>query len=166
MLAIYLYYQLQTTTDKFKVMKNLFTLIILVFAFTATFAQTEKTLTKSVALNETQTAFVMLPGEVAVTEWNESFIRVTTTINVENMSENIVKRLVIVGRYSVEAKEDKYGKMMVIKMPKAAHQVTVQGVELTETYTFEVNAPKGYRIVVKEDLNPAAPQNAALGQTI
>ena len=147
-------------------MKNLFTLLVLVFAFTTGFAQTEKSLTKSVAVNETHTAFVMLPGEVALSEWDESFIRVTTTIEVENMSENIVKRLVIVGRYSVEAKEDKYGKMMVIKMPKAAHHVTVQGVELVESYKFEINAPKGYRVVVKEDLNPNAPQNAALGQTI
>ena len=147
-------------------MKNLLTLLILVFAFTATFAQTEKTLTKSVALNETHTAYEMLPGEVAVTEWNESFVRITTTINVENMSENIVKRLVIVGRYSIEAQEDKFGKMMVIKMPKAAHHVTVQGVELAETYTFEINAPKGYKVVVKEDLNPQAPQNATLGQAI
>ena len=147
-------------------MKNLLTLLVLVFAFTATFAQTEKTLTKSVALNETQTAFVLLPGAVAVTEWNESFLRVTTTINVENMNESIVKRLVIVGRYSVEAKEDKYGKMMVIKMPKTAHHVTVQGVALTESYTFEINAPIGYRVVVKEDLNPSAPQNATQGQTI
>lgn len=147
-------------------MKTLFTLLVLVLAFATTNAQTEKTLTKSLAVNETHTAFVMLPGDVEVAEWNEDYIRVTTTINVANMSENIVKRLVVVGRYSIESKEDKFGKMMVIKMPKVAHYVAVQGVDLVESYNFEIQAPKGYRVVVKEDLNPSAPQNATLGQAI
>ena len=101
-------------------MKTLLTLLVLVLAATTTFAQTEKTLTKSLALNETHTAFVMLPGDVSLTTWDENFLRVTTTIQVANMSENIVKRLVVVGRYSIETKEDKFGKMMVIKMPKVS----------------------------------------------
>ena len=145
-------------------MKTLLTLLVL--AATTTFAQTEKTLTKSLALNETHTAFVMLPGDVSLTTWDENFLRVTTTIQVANMSENIVKRLVVVGRYSIETKEDKFGKMMVIKMPKVAHYVAVQGVDLVESYDFKIQAPKGYKVVVKEDLNPTAPQNATLGQAI
>ena len=147
-------------------MKTLLTLLVLVLAATTTFAQTEKTLTKSLALNETHTAFVMLPGDVSLTTWDENFLRVTTTIQVANMSENIVKRLVVVGRYSIETKEDKFGKMMVIKMPKVAHYVAVQGVDLVESYNFKIQAPKGYKVVVKEDLNPTAPQNATLGQAI
>ena len=133
-------------------MKLLTTLLFLILTFTIN-AQVNKTLIKSTSNEETHTAFVILPGKVNVNEWNENFIRVTTTINVENMSENIVKRLVIVGRYSVEAKEDKYGKMMVIKMPNVAHYVAVKGVDLIETYTFEVYAPEGYKVVVKQDLN-------------
>ena len=147
-------------------MKTLLTLLVLVLAATTTFAQTEKTLTKSLALNETHTAFVMLPGDVSLTTWDENFLRVTTTIQVANISENIVKRLVVVGRYSIETKEDKFGKMMVIKMPKVAHYVAVQGVDLVESYDFKIQAPKGYKVVVKEDLNPTAPQNATLGQAI
>ena len=147
-------------------MKTLLTLLVLVLAATTTFAQTEKTLTKSLALNETHTAFVMLPGDVSLTTWDENFLRVTTTIQVANMSENIVKRLVVVGRYSIETKEDKFGKMMVIKMPKVAHYVAVQGVDLVESYDFKIQAPKGYKVAVKEDLNPTAPQNATLGQAI
>jgi hypothetical protein len=108
----------------------------------------------------------MLPGDVSLTTWDENFLRVTTTIQVANMSENIVKRLVVVGRYSIETKEDKFGKMMVIKMPKVAHYVAVQGVDLVESYDFKIQAPKGYKVVVKEDLNPTAPQNATLGQAI
>lgn len=134
-------------------MKLLTTLLLLLLSFTVA-SQVNKTLIRSVAINETHTAYVMLPGEVAVTEWNESFVRVTTTINVVNMSENIVKRLVIVGRYSIETEEDRYGKMMVIKMPNVAHYVAVKGVDLTESYTFEVNVPEGYKVIVKRGLNP------------
>jgi hypothetical protein len=147
-------------------MKILFTILILAFVNTFAFSQTEKTLTKSVAVNETHTAFVILPGDVALTEWNESFIRITTTINVENMSENIIKRLLVLGRYSVETKEDKFGKMIVIKMPKVYHNIAVKGVQLIETYSFRINVPSGYKVVVKEDLNPNARQSPTLGPAV
>jgi hypothetical protein len=148
-------------------MKNLLAILFFVFGLTTTInAQTEKTLTKSFAVNETQMAFVMLPGDVAVSEWNEKYIRLTTNVMVENMSENILKRLVIVGRYNIEVKEDKYGKMIVVKMPDVAHFVTVKGVDLVESYTFEINVPAGYKVVIKEDLNPGAPQNSTLLQAI
>jgi hypothetical protein len=139
-------------------MKILITFLILVFTINNLNAQVNKTLVKSLAV-ETTTSYtskviVMLPGKVDIKEWNKSFIRITTNIMVKNMSENIVKRLVIVGRYTLEVKEDKYGKMMIIKMPNVVHYVAVQGVGLIETYTFEVNAPEGYKVVVKQDLNP------------
>jgi len=134
-------------------MKLLTTLLLLILTFTIN-AQVSKTLIKSTSIEETHTAFVILPGEVNVNKWDENFIRVTTTVNVANMSENIVKRLIMVDRYSIETKEDKFGKIMVIKMPNIAHYVAVKGVDLIETYTFEVHAPKGYKVVVKQDLNP------------
>jgi hypothetical protein len=148
-------------------MKNFLTILFLVVGLTTVIhAQTEKTITKSFAVNETQMAFVMLPGDVAVSEWNEKYVRLTTYIMVENMSENIVKQLVIVGRYNIEVKEDKYGKMIVVKMPDVAHHVTVKGVDLVESYNFEISVPFGYKVVVKDDLNPDAPQNSTLLQAI
>ena len=144
-------------------MKKLLTVLVFVLGLTTIInAQAVKTLTKSVALNQTQKAYAVLPGEVAVSEWKENFIRVTTTVNVKNMSDNIVKRLIMVGRYGLEIKEDKSGDMMIIKMPKVAHHVTVQGVELDESYSFEINCPKGYKVVVKDILNPGNPANDSL----
>jgi hypothetical protein len=159
----------EITTIKYKVMKRIFTLLVLVFGLAlAMNAQIEKTLAKTVNLNETHTAYVMLAGNVDVTEWEEDYIRLTTTITVANMSKSIVERLILVGRYTVETKTDKYGKRMVIEMPNVAHFVAVRGVDLVESYTFEINAPKGYKVVVKEDLNPNAKQNknATLGQML
>ncbi|MCH2022555.1 MAG: hypothetical protein MK207_08770 [Saprospiraceae bacterium] len=148
-------------------MKNLLTTLFLVIGITNFItAQTEKTITKSFAVNQSQMAFVMLPGDVTVNEWNENYIRLTTNVTVENMSENIVKQLVIVGRYNIEVKEDKYGKMIVVKMPDIAHFVTVKGVALVESYTFEINTPVGYKVVIKDDLNPNAPHNSTLQEAI
>jgi|GEM_PF-1150007 len=149
-------------------MKNLFTLLVLVLTVVATTqAQTEKTLTKSVDLAATHTTYVMLPGDVAVNEWDEDYLRVTTTVNVVNMNDNIVKRLVMVGRYTIETKSDKYGKMMILRMPNVKNFVTVRGVDLKENYSFEIDAPKGYKVIVKEDLNPNAEKNnASLRETL
>jgi hypothetical protein len=150
-------------------MKNFITLFLFIFGTITTMnAQIEKTLIKRVDLQQTHTAYVMLPGDVAVTEWDEDYLRVTTTIEVENMNENIVKRLVIVGRYTIETQIDKYGKMYILQMPNVAHFVTVKGVDLVETYKFEVIAPKGYKLVVKEELNPNFKEsaNTKLGQVL
>ena len=149
-------------------MKNFIILLIIVFGFTTMNAQTQKTLIKKVDLKGTKTAFIMLPGDVGVTQWDEDHLRVTTTIDVENMDENIVKRLVIVGRYEIQIKVDKYGKMYILEMPKVKNYVAVKGVDLVEKYSFKIDAPKGYKIVVKQDLNPNFKQttNAKLGQVL
>ena len=147
-------------------MKGVITMIVFVLSVFNLFAQTEKEVTKSVALNQTEVAYLMLPGDVKVTEWDKPFIRVTTTIAVANMTDQIVERLIMVGRYSLESKEDKTGRMMVVKMPKVDHYVAVQGVNLVESYSFDVQAPEGYRVIVKEDLNPNVSQNVSLEQAI
>lgn len=142
-------------------MKNVFTLLILVFGIVATTqAQVEKTLVKSVALEASANLTVALPGTVEVQEWDKDFIRVTTNLKVENMNESIVKQLVIVGRYNLETATE--GQTMVITMPKIANLVTVKGVLLKEVLTFEVAAPEGYKVIIKGE----NASNAMLGQTL
>jgi len=142
-------------------MKNVFTLLILVFGIVATTqAQVEKTLVKSVALEASANLTVALPGAVEVEEWDKDFVRVTTNLKVENMNENIVKQLVIVGRYNVETATE--GQAIVITMPKVANLVTVKGVSLKEVLTFNIAAPEGYEVIIKgENVS-----NDMLGQTL
>ncbi|WMX14080.1 MULTISPECIES: hypothetical protein [unclassified Aureispira] len=136
-------------------MKKIITLCIFVVSWLATMnAQTTKTLSKSINLAATKTIYILLPGAVEVNEWEEDYIRVVTKLSVENMDENIVKRLIILGRYNLVTETDKYGKLMVLKMPNVANFVTVKGVDLAEYYTFEISAPKNYEVIVKEDLVP------------
>ena len=148
-------------------MKKAIALLLIVLGFGLSInAQVTKTLAKSISLDETKTAYLILPGPVNVSTWDNDYIRVTTTINVQNMNENILKCLVMAGRYSIEVKVDKYGKMLAIKMPHVENFVFVKGVDLIESYSFEVTYPKGYHIAVKEDLNPKAiNKNSRLGQT-
>lgn len=148
-------------------MKTLFTIFAFIIATASISAQTEKVLSKSIDIEDSHTAYVMLPGDVAVNEWNENFVRITTTVTVQNMDETVVKRLVLVGRYDMEITTDKFGHLILIKMPNIANMVAVQGVELVESYSFEINAPKGFKVVVKDDLNPKAKQNnSTLGQNL
>lgn len=123
--------------------------LIMLFAFVAWaqmgLAQSQKTLVKS--LTATNDALVAtLDGEVTVEEWDEPFIRVTTTVNLTNFDENILKRLVMVGRYSIEATNNE--EAMHIGMPKLGTQVTIRGVVLEELVQYQIAVPRGMVVEV------------------
>lgn len=132
-------------------MRNLILLFILMLGtITMTQAQASKTLVKSVALAGAEEVIIDLPGLVENSEWDNDFVRVTTYLTVGNMSENIVKQLVLVGRYNLETNLDEATGVLVITMPKISNQVRVKGVALVETLRFEVQAPAGYTVAIKE----------------
>jgi hypothetical protein len=154
------------STRKYKIMKNLIILLSLVLGFATTMnAQSEKTLVKSVALTASNSAVVSLPGEMVLNAWDNDFIRVTTYLKVDNMNENIVKQLVMVGRYTLTTKLDAATGTLVITMPKVANQVTVKGILLAEELSFEINAPEGYQVIIngEEKLDHISKSN---GQTM
>ncbi|CAA6825985.1 MAG: Unknown protein [uncultured Aureispira sp.] len=133
-------------------MKNLIILLSLVVGFTTTMsAQAEKTLVKSVALTASNSASVRLPGKVSVSTWDNDFIRVTTHLKVDNMNENIVKQLVILGRYTLSSELDATTGILMITLPKVVNQVTVKGALLVEHLSFEINAPEGYQVIIEEE---------------
>jgi hypothetical protein len=110
------------------------------------FGQAEATLVKSLPTNGL-TATIELPGEVSSSEWDKDYIRVTINIKAENTTEQILKRLVSIGRYELQ-NSDKEGEIS-ISMPKIAHLVTIKGVDLIERFSFEVQLPKGMKAVIK-----------------
>lgn len=149
-------------------MKNLIILLSLVLAFATTInAQVEKTLVKSVALTASNSAVVSLPGTVSLNVWDNDFIRITTYLKVDNMNENIVKQLVMVGRYTLSTDVDATNGTLVIKMPNVIHQVTVKGTLLSEQLTFEVNAPEGYQVIIEGEKDADhLPENGSLEQAM
>ena len=149
-------------------MKNLIILLSLVLSFTTTInAQVDKVLVKSVALTASNSAMISLPGEVSLSTWDNDFIRVTTYLKVDNMNENIVKQLVMVGRYTLTTKLDAVTGTLTILMPKVANQVTVKGILLAEHLSFEISVPEGYEVIIdgEENLNTSS-ENNTIGQTM
>lgn len=148
-------------------MKNLIILLSLVLGFATTMnAQAEKTLVKSVALTASNSAIVSLPGEMNLKTWDNDFIRVTTYLQVDNMNENIVKQLVMVGRYTLSTKLDEATGTLTITMPKVANQVTVKGVLLAERLSFEINAPEGYQVIIEGEEKLDSSVENTVGQTM
>ena len=120
-------------------------LILFIFVQTTTFAQSQKTFVKSLSIDASDVV-INLEGKAVTSEWNEAFIRVTTTVEVTNFSEEMLKRLVAVGRYNIET-EVVDGKM-IISMPKLSTKVTIKGELLIEVVSYEVFVPKGTNVTV------------------
>ena len=129
-------------------MKNFIATIAIIICFaTVSFAQAEQTIIKSLTV-ETATAVLDLPGEVNTSLWDKDFIRITATIKTTNQGEEILKKLILVGRYDILSAE--VDGQFIITMPKVAHQVVIKGVELSDVISYEVQLPYGVKAFVKK----------------
>ena len=138
-------------------MKTIFTFFILSILFVQTSTgQSQKTFVRSLTANVSSIS-VDLEGKTEVTEWKESFVRVTTTIELSNFNEEILKRLVSVGRYSVETTTS--NDIMTIQMPKLATKVTIRGEVLNEILTYEILVPEGMTVEMVASPNDATAVN-------
>ena len=130
-------------------MKNFISTIAIIICFaTVSFAQAEQTILKSLTV-ETATAVLDLPGEVNTSLWDKDFIRITATIKTTNQGEEILKKLILVGRYDILSAE--VDGQFIITMPKVAHQVVIKGVELSEVISYEVQLPYGVAAIIKKN---------------
>ena len=128
-------------------MKNIFTIAILMMIFaTASFAQAEKTIVKTITASNSAIA-IELPGQVEVKKWDKDYIRVTITVTTENCREEILKRLVDLGRY--EIKTSVATGELVLSLPKISNRVFISGDEIFEKFKFEVQIPFGSEAIVK-----------------
>lgn len=127
-------------------MKTIFTIFILsILAVSTSFGQSQKTFVKSLTANASSIA-LDLEGKTEIAEWDEAFVRITTTIELSNFNEEILKRLVSVGRYSIETTTN--NGVMTIQMPKLATKVTIRGQVLNETLSYEILVPEGITVEV------------------
>ena len=130
-------------------MKNFISTIAIIICFaTVSFAQAQQTILKSLTV-ETATAVLDLAGEVNTSLWDKDFIRITATIKTTNQGEEILKKLILVGRYDILSAE--VDGQFIITMPKVAHQVVIKGVELSEVISYEVQLPYGVAAIIKKN---------------
>lgn len=126
-------------------MKNLiFTWVFLMVTITMGFAQTEKTLVKTLAVEEGCIEVVFsLPGHVEVLEWDNKTIRIMTNITTKHAEEQIIKALVATGRYNIKVTRDEVYGNLIIDMPKQKEFIFINGTDLEENLDFEIFVPRG-----------------------
>lgn len=90
------------------------------------------------------TASLEIAAEVEIEYWEEEQVRITTEVIAENVSEAILKKLVMIGRYNIVQKETPKG--LVLYMPKMEHQVILRGQILDEQLKIKVQLPKGMKL--------------------
>ena len=125
-------------------MKHIITLLCCCFfALQVSWAQSSKTLVQTLPL-AAATASLEIAAEVEIEYWEEEQVRITTEVIAENVSEAILKKLVMIGRYNIVQKETPKG--LVLYMPKMEHQVILRGQILDEQLKIKVQLPKGMKL--------------------
>ena len=126
--------------------------LITFFAFVAVFmsnvcAQSQRQIVKTLDLKG-QTLVASFHGAVKVVESETEFVRITATIDVANFSDDILKKLVEVGRYDIKTTTSTDGKT-ILSMPAIEKRVIIKGVDLVERMSYEIQVPKGTNISVE-----------------
>lgn len=132
-------------------MKKSITFILCVlFVIPIVSGQVSKVFTKSVSIQTTDRAYLSLPGPVKKELWKEDYLRITVLVKAGQINENILQRLFTVGRYSIDIAENEMSAYLNIVMPKALHKVTIKGIEMKESYSFFIQYPDGYDLILQD----------------
>lgn len=132
-------------------MKYIYTIIITLLLLTfAQFMDAQRSIVKSINLEGTQNVTLAMGGELSATEWDRDYIRITARIKLSNSTDDILKRLIRLGRYGIESKI-KEGTLW-LSMPKLERIVIIENQHLEEILSYEVQLPKGVTLNQKYGL--------------
>ena len=120
-------------------MKKNITIVLLLISSTFLFGQVQKTYVKSF-VEEASTISLNLSGKVEVVEWEEDFVRVHATVSLDGGSLEVLRSLVLSGRYGVEATRDGGG--LVLTSACRKKEVTCRGGLLEEVVVYTVFVPR------------------------
>lgn len=111
--------------------------------FSPIFAQNplEKTLVKSFNLNGKTALKLELPTAVEVKHWNDHTARIEIVIATENISETMLKSLIVAGRYNIV--NTFTTNEMVLASPAIQKTVKVNGQEIKEMVRYTLFVPHG-----------------------
>lgn len=128
-------------------MKNiLLTLIFSMVLMPISFTQGQKVLIKSFSADSKELVVDFTAGRVLVNQWDEDYIRVMSSIEINNFSEQVLMRLLMLGRYSITS--ETVDGVMLIKMPRLGNQVSVKGEVLEEVIEYQIFVPRGTKVNV------------------
>jgi hypothetical protein len=103
-------------------------------------SQSKTTLVKSMPTEAPSVVFD-IPGEIKTSSWDKDYIRITITIEVTNNNEDVLKKLVSLGRYDFKSTLENGNQ--IISIPKLIHKISMKGVDLVEKLSLEVMLPYG-----------------------
>ncbi|MFT4663796.1 MAG: Flp pilus assembly secretin CpaC [Polaribacter sp.] len=113
------------------------------------FAQSvERTLVKSFNLKGNTSLVLDLEGDVDVQHWNNDLVRVQISIKVENVSDAILKSLIVAGRYNLNSTEGENG--FVINAPSLEKEVKLRGQLLKEHLSYTIYAPESVSVQLSD----------------
>jgi hypothetical protein len=99
----------------------------------------EKTLVKSFNLNGKTVVKLELPTAVEVKRWNDPTARIEITIATENVSETMLKSLIVAGRYNII--NHFTPTEMILTSPALQKTVKVNGQEIKEVVRYTLYVP-------------------------
>lgn len=135
-------------------LKTFTALFMMLLVTSVTFGQSsEKILVKAFNLQGNKSVVLDLDGGVEVQEWNENYLRVQMTVEIDNDNEAMLKSLMKVGRYNLKGAANNGS--FEITMPNTQKTVTVGGRELKETFSYVVYAPKNVDVSNKSEASAA-----------
>ncbi|MBR9920928.1 MAG: hypothetical protein GYB31_08810 [Bacteroidetes bacterium] len=111
--------------------------------------EVEKTLVQSLNPGDNFAVQFDMTGPVEVREWDNTIIRIQTTIQLHNATETILRGLIRAGRYSpTGVSEDG---LYLVSIPGLSKQVTVGGQELQESFSYIIYVPKEMSVELPEE---------------
>ncbi len=112
----------------------------------------ERTLVKSFNLSGYNSVYMDVAPEndVVINEWNQEQMRVIMTVSLGNGSGQMLKSLVKVGRYNLDAADDETS--LRVYLPGLEREVKLRsGNKLIENISFEIFAPCNFLVITRSD---------------
>lgn len=131
-----------------------FSLLLLANSFSYAQTTTEKTLVKSFNLQGKDVVVLDLDGEIEVKEWDNKIMRVQMTINVENVSNSMLKSLIQVGRYNLSS--DTEDDNFIVFAPAMKKEIKVRGKVLKENIVYTVFTPENVTVKMADEASTSA----------
>lgn len=131
-------------------MKNIY--IIIIICLSLALAQTslaQRSIVKSIDLEGLYELTLAAKGNLTATEWDRDYARITVKIELTNSTDDILKRLIRLGRYGIQS-TTKNGALW-LSIPKLEQVITIENQKLEEILSYEIQLPKGVTLNQEEE---------------
>lgn len=109
-------------------------------------AELLKAFVRSFALREKDTILIALHVPYEIVDWDRNIVRTISQVESFSLPEEYLTRLSRKGRYSVTGRRE--DNVLTVDMKNVHHNISVQGVELTDEVAVRIFVPRGVPLKV------------------